>query len=116
MDLSGLPPKFITAPSVIKKDDGFSYIVGCQYVMRNPLSDLARRAYLVLNETQTVKLNGKSKRLNKNTFQLPEHIFIAPATYRCLINAEKLYNESVYSESSAYIPMPGIIIYYSVKL
>ena len=99
----------------MKKDDGFSYIVGCQYVIHNPPSDLARWAYLVVNETQKVKLDGKSKKLNKTTFQLPEHIFIVPATYRCLIEAKELYNESAYSESSTYIPMPGIVIYYSIK-
>ena len=99
----------------MKKDDGFSYIVGCQYMIHNPPSDLARWAYLVLNETLTIKLNGKSKRLNKNTFQLPEHIYIEPATYRCLIDAESPYSEPFYSESSSLIPMPGIIIYYSIK-
>lgn len=99
----------------MKKDDGFSYIVGCRYMIRNPSSDLSRWAYLVLNETRTIKLNGKSKRLNKNTFQLPEHIYIAPATYRCLIHAENLYSEPVYSESSNFIPMPGIITYHSIK-
>ena len=85
-------------------------------MIHNPSSDLARWAYLVLNETLTIKLSGKSKRLNKNTFQLPEHIYVAPATYRCLIDAKNLYNEPIYSESSSYIPMPGIIIYYSIKL
>ena len=96
----------------MKKDDGFSYIVGCQYVIDNPTADLARWAYLVVNETKRIKLKDKSKRLNEKTFQLPEHIFIVPATYQCLIDAKSFYNESVYSESSNYIPIPGIIIYY----
>ena len=86
-------------------------------MIRNPPLDLGS-AYLIVNnnKTQRVKLNGVSKRLNENTFQLPEHIFIEPATYQCLIDAKKIYNESVYSESSSFIPMPGIIFCFSVRL
>ena len=73
--------------------------------------DLAVFAYLVVNQTIKRKLNGSSRRLNENTFQLPQHIFIAPGEYQCLIEAKKLYNKSIYSNSSAYIPMPGRIIW-----
>ena len=69
--------------------------------------DLAVFAYLVVNKTVKRKLNGPSRRLNENTFQLPQHILIAPGEYQCLIEAKNLYNKSIYSNSSAYIPMPG---------
>ena len=110
MIFSALPPRFITVPSVTKKDDGFSYIVGCQYAIRKPPSDMAKFAYLIVNKTRIIKLHGTSIKLNDNTFQLPEHIFIEPATYQCVIDAKRLYNKSIYSELSTYIQMPGISI------
>ena len=107
-DVSG--PKFLSIPSVIIGDDGLSYIVGCKYVVEELQLDLAVFAYLVVNQTVKIKLNGSSRRLNENTFQLPVHIFITPGEYQCLIEAKSLYNGSIYSNLSAYIPMPGRII------
>ena len=71
--------------------------------------DLSVFAYLLVNQTVKRKLNGSSRRLNENTFQLPQHIFVAPGEYQCLIEAKSLYNESIYSNLSAYFPMPGRI-------
>ena len=107
-DISG--PKFLSTPSVTVGDDGLSYIVGCKYVVEELQVDLVLFAYLLLNQTVKIKLNGSSRRLNENTFQLPQQIFIAPGEYQCLIEAKCLYNESIYSNLSAYIPMPGRII------
>ena len=107
-DVSG--PKFLSIPFVTIGDDGLSYIVGCKYVVEERQVDLAVFAYLVLNQAVKIKLNGSSRRLNENTFQLPQHIFIAPGEYQCLIEAKNLYNESIYSNLSDYIPMPGRII------
>ena len=107
-DVSG--PKFLSTPSVTIGDDELSYIVGCKYVVEERQVDLAVFAYLVVNQTVKRKLNGSSKRLNENTFQLPQHIFIAPGEYQCLIEAKSLYNESIYSNISTYISMPGRII------
>lgn len=108
--LPGVIPKFITTPSVIEKDDGFSYIVGCQYViLRRTESDLAKFAYLILNETERIKLNGTSIKLNNDTFQLPEHIFVAQGTYRCLIE-EKNFNIGPIRSKLSAIPMPGMTI------
>ena len=105
-------PSFITTPSVIEKDDGYSYIVGCQYeISKGPQLDLAKFAYLIINEKQRIKLNGVSIKLSNSTFQLPENIFVAQGTYRCLIKARNINNGSIYSELSAYIPMPGMMIY-----
>ena len=109
-DVSGLLPKFISAPSVTIGDDGFSYIVGCKYVAEELQVDLAAFAYLLVNQTVKRKLNGSSRRLNENTFQLPQHVFIASGEYKCLIEAKGLYKESIYSNLSAYIPMPGRVI------
>ena len=95
---------------VIVKDDGFSHIVGCKYVMEEKSTDLSEFAYLIVNKTVKRKLNGTSKELNGYTFQLPDHKFIIPGRYKCLIKATHLYNESIYSELSAYVPMPGIVI------
>ena len=106
----GLLPKFITSPSVIVKNDGFSFIVGCKYVMEEQSTDLAEFAYLIVNETVKRKLSGRSKQLNESTFQLPDHKFIIPGRYKCLIEATHLYKESIYSDLSAYVPMPGMII------
>ena len=74
------------------------------------LADLAAFAYLLVNDTVKRKLNGSSRKLNENTFQLPQHIFITPGKYQCLIEARSLYNKTILSELSAYIPMPGSII------
>ena len=104
-----LGPKFISTPSVTIGDDGLSYIVGCKYVVEEVKVDLAVFAYLLVNQTVKRKLNGSSRRLNENTFQLPQHIFVAPGEYQCLIEAKSLYNESIYSNLSAYFPMPGRI-------
>ena len=104
-----LGPKFISIPSVTIGDDGLSYIVGCKYVVEEVQVDLAVFAYLLVNQTVKRKLNGSSRRLNENTFQLPQHIFIAPGEYQCLIEGKSLYNESIYSNLSAYFPMPGRI-------
>ena len=110
--LSGVVPKFITTPSVIEKEDGFSYIVGCQYViLKGPQLDQAKFAYLVVNETQKIKLNGASIKLSNTKFQLPEHIFVAQGTYRCLIEAKDFNIGPVRSKLSAYVPMPGMMIY-----
>ena len=79
--------------------------------MENGQADLAAFAYLLVNQTVKRKLNGLSKRLNENIFQLPQHIFIAPGEYQCLIEVKSLYNMSIYSNISAYIPMPGRIIW-----
>ena len=100
-------PKFLSTPSVTIGDDGLSYIVGCKYVVEEQQIDLAVFAYLVVNQAVKRKLNGSSRRLNENTFQLPQHIFIVPGKYQCLIEARSLYNESIYSNMSAYISMPG---------
>ena len=107
MHLLGTFLKFVTTPSVAVKDDGLSYIIGCQYVLEKLEGDLAVFAHLVGNGTLKVKLNGTSKQINENTYQLPEHKFIAPGTYQCLIEAPDLYNESIRSDSSVYIAMPG---------
>ena len=107
MHLSGTLPKFVTTPSVAVKDDGLSYIMGCQYVVEKLEGDLAVFAHLVLNETLKVKLNGRSNKINKNTYQLPEHKFIAQGKYQCLMEAPNLYKESILSDSSVYIFMPG---------
>ena len=109
--ISGSLPVFLSTPSVRVGDDGFSYIVGCKYVVvEELLADLATFAYLLVNETVKRKLNGSSRRLNENTFQLPQHIFVTPGKYQCLIEGRSLYNKNILSESSAYIPMPGRII------
>ena len=107
-DVSG--PKFLSTPSVAIGVDGFSYIVGCKYVVEEQTEDLAAFAYILVNQTIKRKLNGSSRRLNKNTFQLPPHIFIAPGKYQCLIQAKSRYKQSIYSNLSAYIPMPGRIV------
>ena len=78
--------------------------------MEELLADLAAFAYLLVNDTVKRKLNGSSRKLNENTFQLPQHIFITPGKYQCLIEARSLYNKTILSESSVYIPMPGSII------
>ena len=104
-----LGPKFISIPSVTIGDDGLSYIVGCKYVVEEVQVDLAVFAYLLVNQTVKRKLNGSSRRLNENTFQLPQHVFIAPGEYQCLIEVKSLYNEPIYSNLSAYFPMPGRI-------
>ena len=109
MHLSGTPPKFVTTPSVAVKYDGRLDIIGCQYVVEKLEVDLAVFAHLVVNETLMVKLNGRSKQINKNTYQLPEHQFIAQGKYQCLIEAPNLYKEPILSDSSVYIPMPGTI-------
>ena len=89
----------------------FSYIVGCKFVaVEELLPDLTAFAYLLVNETVKRKLNGSSRRLNENTFQLPQHIFVTPGKYQYLIEARSLYNKTILSESSAYIPMPGRIV------
>ena len=105
-----LGPKFLSTPSVTIGDDGLSYIVGCKYAVEEPHVDLAVFAYLVVNQKVKRKLNGSSKRLNENTFQLPQHLFMVPGEYQCLIEAKSLYNESIYSKTSSYIPIPGKII------
>ena len=110
INISGALPVFLSTPSVKVGDDGFSYIVGCKYVVVEELADLAAFAYLLVNDTVKRKLNGSSRKLNENTFQLPQHIFITPGKYQCLIEARSLYNKTILSESSAYIPMPGSII------
>ena len=111
-NVSGPLPKFLSTPAVTIGVDGFSYIVGCKYVVEEQTADLAAFAYILVKQTVETKrkLNGSSRRLNENTFQLPQHIFIAPGEYQCLIEAKSLYNESIYSDSSAYIQMPGRII------
>ena len=108
-DVSG--PKFLSTPSVTIGDDGLSYIVGCKYVVEERQVDLAVFAYLVVNQTIKRKLNGSSRRLSEDTFQLPQHLFIVPGEYQCLIEAKGLYKESIYSNLSAYISMPGRIIW-----
>ena len=108
-DVSG--PKFLSTPSVKIGDDGLSYIVGCKYVVEERQVDLPVLAYLVVNQAVKRKLNGSSKRLNENTFQLPQHIFIVPGEYQCLIQAIGLYNMSIYSNISAYISIPGKTIW-----
>ena len=111
INISGALPVLLSTPSVKVGDDGFSYIVGCKYVVvEELLADLAAFAYLLVNDTVKRKLNGSSRKLNENTFQLPQHIFITPGKYQCLIEARSLYNKTILSESSAYIPMPGSII------
>ena len=108
LDVSG--PKFLSTPSVTIGGDGLSYIVGCKYVVEELQVDLAAFAYLVVNQTVKRKLNGSSRRLNENTFQLPQHIFIVPGEYKCVIEAKSLYKEPINSNLSAYISMPGRII------
>ena len=115
-NVSGPPTVFLSAPSVRVGDDGFSYIVGCKYVVVDELHEnLTEFAYLLVNKTIKEKLKGSSRRLNENTFQLPEHIFITPGKYQCLIEARSLYNESILSELSDYIPLPSriILLYYT---
>lgn len=101
--VSGL--EFTTAPSVIAKEDGFSYITGCIYTLKIDVAvDLARFSYLIINNNTTVKLTGSSRRINPTTFQLPESRFIIPGNYQCVIESlNKFYKESMVSE----IPMPG---------
>ena len=107
----GSLPVFLSTPSVKVGDNGFSYIVGCKYaVVEELLPDLTEFAYLLVNETVKRKLNGSSRRLNENTFQLPQHIFVTPGKYQCLIEARGLYNKAILSGSSGYIPMPGRVI------
>ena len=108
-DVSG--PKFLSTPSVKIGDDGLSYIVGCKYVVEERQVDLPVLAYLVVNQAVKRKLNGSSRRLNENTFQLPQHIFIVPGEYQCLIQVIGLYNMSIYSNISAYISIPGKTIW-----
>ena len=109
MHLLGTLPKFVTTPSVVVKDDGLSYIIGCQYVVEKLEGDLAIFAHLVVNEMLKVKLNGRSKKINKNTYQLPEHKFIEQGKYQCLIEAPNLYKESILSDSSVSICIAGRI-------
>ena len=105
------PPKFLSTPSVIVGDDGFSYIVGCEYLFENLQVDLAIFAYLRINGTVKIKLNGSSRRLNENTFQLPHHIFITPGEYQCLVEAASLFNVPIVSKPSLYISVPGLMIF-----
>ena len=108
-DVSG--PKFLSTPSVKIGDDGLSYIVGCKYAVEERQVDLPVLAYLVVNQAVKRKLKGSSRRLNENTFQLPQHIFIVPGEYQFLIQAIGLYNMSIYSNIWAYISMPGKTIW-----
>ena len=107
LNFSGSLPE-LTAPSVIVKGDGFSYITGCVYTTKeNDGMDLAEFSYLLINNDVKIKLNGKSTENSFSTFQLPESRFIIPGEYQCLIEAPGLYNESILSPSSQYIQMPG---------
>ena len=72
---------------------------------------MANFAYLRINGTVKRQLNGSSRRLNENTFQLPHHIFITPGEYECLIEARSLFNITVVSKPSLYIPMPGRMVF-----
>ena len=108
-DVSG--PKFLSTPSVKIGDDGLSYIVGCKYAVEERQVDLPVLAYLVVNQAVKRKLKGSSRRLNENTFQPPQHIFIVSGEYQCLIQAIGPYNMSIYSNISAYISMPGKTIW-----
>ena len=108
-DISGTLPNITTAPSVFVKEDGFSYITGCIYTLKeDERVDLARLAYLVINNKTKIKINGRSTKINPTTFQLPESRFIIPGKYQCLIEAPRISNESVpLSPASSEIPMPG---------
>lgn len=99
---------FITAPSVIIKEDGFSYIRGCIYNLKEVIGvDLARFFYLLINNQTKIKIKGCSTSINFTTFQLPESRFIIPGKYQCLIEAPGYYSKAMISPPSPYIPMPG---------
>ena len=108
LNILGPLPNIITSPSAIVKEDGFSYITGCIYTLKEDVGvDLAEFSYLLINNsniTTTIKLNGSSKRINSTTFQLPESRFAIPGHYSCLIKAPELYTESIHSPQSTDIP------------
>ena len=116
LNFSGSLPE-LTAPSVIVKGDGFSYITGCVYTTKeNDGMDLAEFSYLLINNDVKIKLNGNSTENSISTFQLPESRFIIPGEYQCLIEAPGLYHESILSPSSPYIQMPGRYTEKSVQI
>ena len=89
--LGSLPE--LTAPLVIVKEDGFSYITGCVYTTKEDDGiDLAVFSYLLIDNDVKIKLNGKSTESNFSTFQLPESRFMIPGEHQCLIEAPELYN------------------------
>ena len=108
LNILGPLPNIITPPSAIVKEDGFSYITGCIYTLKEDVGvDLAEFSYLLINNNNintTIKLNGPSKRINSTTFQLPESRFAIPGHYSCLIKAPELYTESIHSPQSTDIP------------
>ena len=90
------------------KEDGFSYITGCTYIQKEDVPvDLTGSFYLLINNNIKIKLNGRSIRINPNTFQFPESRFFIPGKYQCLIETLDPYNESTYSPVSPEISMPG---------
>ena len=111
-NISGLLPEFTTAPSAIANKDGFTYITGCTYTIKEDLSvDLAEFSFLLVNDEVKIKLTGGSRKLTANMFQLPSNRFIIPGKYKCIIEAKNFYNETINSTSTD-IPMPGIYILY----
>ena len=103
-------PALLTVPSVTVEADGFSYITGCIYNVKEDIGvDLAEFFYLLINNQTKIKINGWSTRINFTTFQLPESRFIIPGKYQCLIEAPGYYSKGIISPPSAYIPMPGML-------
>ena len=51
----------MSVPEIGERDPGYSVIVGCKY---NASSDLIKSAFLLINNTNHIKLSGKSIRLS----------------------------------------------------
>ena len=110
-NISGLLPEFTTAPSAIATNDGFTYITGCTYTIKEDLGvDLAEFSFLLINNEVKIKLIGGSRKLTTNMFQLPSSRFIIPGKYKCIIEAKHFYDETISSTLSTDIQMPGMYI------
>ena len=123
-------PKFLSVPEIGERDPGYSVIVGCMYCAS---SDLIKAAFLLINNTNHIKLSGKSIRLspppratpdisrysslrvrkaaqseeskfNLTLYQLPEKLLAKSGIYQCGI---KYGNIVILSEKSKFIAFPG---------
>ena len=83
-------------------------ITGCTYTIKDDMGvDLAEFSFLLINDKVKIKLTGGSRKLTTNMYQLPSNRFVIPGKYKCIIEAKRLYNDTV-SSTSNDIPMPGL--------
>lgn len=123
-------PQFLSVPEIGERDPGYSVIVGCKY---NASSDLIKSAFLLINNTNHIKLSGKSIRLsppprvtpdisrfsglrvrkaaqseesklNLVLYQLPEKLLTTSGIYQC---GFKYGNNATLSGKSKFIAFPG---------